>query len=97
MKSPEVQPPFEMHPQGGGFTVFEAGDSVGLPLIQLARATLRGASGQRISLEFNAAQVVIEGEHLAELFGHLLDGRVKTIRRGHHGNCIISAVQVAEV
>lgn len=77
--------------------MFESGDSVALPLIQLGKATLSGASGQRISLEYTSAQVLIEGDHLAELLGHLLDGRVRTIRRGRHGDCSIKIVQIVEV
>ncbi|MBI2516007.1 MAG: hypothetical protein HYV95_03750 [Opitutae bacterium] len=96
---PDQSPhPYEMHPQGGaGFTVFEAGEAVGLPLLHLNKATLRGAGGLKMTLEFSAAQVVVEGEGLAELFGHLLAGKVKTIRRGTHGVCVVTAVQVLDV
>ncbi|MBI2512503.1 MAG: hypothetical protein HYV96_11020 [Opitutae bacterium] len=90
-------PPYEIHAHGGGFTTFEAGDAVALPLIQLNKATLRGASGQRMLLEYSAAEVVIEGDGLAELFAHLLGGRVKAIRRGNHDGCTVAAVQVLEV
>jgi len=86
-----------MHTHGGGFTVFESGDAVGLPLIHLSRATLRGANGQKIQLEFSSAQVVIEGESLAELFGHVLDGRVKVVRRGRHESCVVAGIQILDV
>lgn len=90
--------PFEMHPQGGGgFTVFEAGESVALPLLRLEKATLRGIDGQRMSLEFSSAMVVVEGEGLTELFGHLLAGRVKTIRRGKHAACVVGAIQIVDL
>ncbi len=93
-----IQHPYEMHSQGGGgFTVFEAADAVGLPLLHLNKATLRGAGGQWMGLDYSAALVVVEGEALAELFGHLLAGRVKTIRRGTHGGCVVAAVQVLDV
>ena len=93
----QFQHPYEMHPQGGGgFTVFEASDAVGLPLMHLNKATLRGAGGQRMGLEFSAAQVVVEGEGLAELYGHLLAGRVKAIRRGTHGECVVLNVQILD-
>jgi hypothetical protein len=90
--------PFELHTHGGGgFTVFESGDAVGLPLIQLGKATLRSPGGQRMLLEFGATHVVVEGEGLAELYGHLLAGRVKTIRKGRLAGCIVTAVQILDV
>jgi hypothetical protein len=89
--------PYEMHPPGGGgFISFESADAVALPLLHLGKATLRGAGGQRMSLEFSGAQVVIEGEGLAQLFGHLLAGRVKTIRRGKHADCVVVGIQVLD-
>ena len=90
--------PFEMHPQGGGgFTVFEAGESVALPLLRLEKATLRGVDGQRMSLEFSSALVVVEGEGLADLFGHLLAGRVRAIRHGRHAICIVKVIQIVDL
>ena len=90
--------PFEMHPQGGGgFTIFEAGESVALPLLRLEKATLRGVDGQRMSLEFSSALVVIEGKGLSDLFGHLLAGRVKAIRRGQHTTCIVGVIQIVDL
>ena len=89
--------PYELHPQGGGFTVFVvAGEAVGLPLIQLGKATLRGEGGLRMGFEFGCALVVVEGDGLAELFAHVLAGRVKTVRPGAHGGCVVRVVQVAE-
>ena len=90
--------PFEMHPQGGGgFTVFEAGESVALPLLRLEKATLRGIDGQRMSFEFSSTLVVVEGEGLAELFGHLLAGRVKAIRCGKHASSIVAVIQIMDL
>jgi hypothetical protein len=89
--------PYEMHPPGGGgFTVFESADAVALPLLHLGKATLRGAGGQRMSFEFTGALVVVEGEGLAELFAHLLAGRVKTIRPGKHAACVVTGIQVLD-
>ncbi len=89
--------PYEMHPPGGGgFTCFDAGDLVALPLIHLNKATLRGTSGQRIALEFGTVSAVVEGDGMTELFGHLLNGQVKTLRRGQRGNCVIRAIQVID-
>lgn len=89
--------PYELHQQGGGFTVFESAQGVGLPLSTLAMATLQGVGGRMMILDFGAARVVIDGEHLAELFGHFLAGRVKTIRSGRHGDCIVSIIQIVKV
>lgn len=89
--------PYEMHAHGGGgFTVFDSGEAVALPLLHLSKATLRGAGGQRMGLEYASAMVVVEGDGLAELFAHLLAGRVKTIRAGRHQDCTISQVQVVD-
>jgi hypothetical protein len=89
--------PYEMHPpSGGGFTIFESADAVALPLLHLSKATLRGAGGLRMSLEFSSALVVVEGEGLAELFGHLLAGRVKTLRVGRHADCALKVIQILD-
>ena len=89
--------PYEMHVQGGGgFTIFESSEAVALPLLQLSKATLRGATGQRMILEYGAATVVAEGDGLGELFSHLLSGRVKTIRNGNHAGCSVTAIQVVD-
>lgn len=97
MNATATPPPYELHAHGGGFTVFEAGEAVALPLLHLNKATLRGTNGQRMLLEYAVAEVVIEGDGLAELFAHLLAGRVKAIRRGVHDGCTVGAVQVLEV
>jgi hypothetical protein len=90
--------PFETHAHGGGgFTVFESGESVALPLLHLNKATLRGPGGQRIVLEYPETQVVVEGEGLDELFTHVLAGFVRTIRRGKHGRCVVGVIQVLDV
>jgi hypothetical protein len=47
-------------------------------------------------LEYGRTGAVIEGGGLSELFGHLLSGRVRVIRRGQHGACLISAVQIID-
>lgn len=97
MNLPTIVQPYELHSHGGGFTVFMvAGEAVGLPLIQLGKATLRGEGGQRMVFEFSAALAVVEGEGLAELFGHTLAGRVKTIRPGTHGDCTVRIIQLVE-
>lgn len=96
MNATGTLPPYELHAHGG-FTVFEAGEAIALPLLQLNRATLRGTNGQRMLLEYPAAEVVIEGDGLVELFSHLLAGRVKAIRRGVHDGCRVGAVQVLEI
>lgn len=90
-------PPFEMHAAGGGgFTIFETADAVALPLMLLAKATLRGDTGQRLVLEYGATFAVVEGEGLAELFAHLLAGRVKVIRCGRHAVCVVRLIQILD-
>ena len=89
--------PYEMHTQGGGgVTIFEAGDAVALPLLHLNKGSLRGADGQRLSLEYAAATVVVEGEGLVDVYSHLLAGRVKVIRPGRHQTCTIRQVRVID-
>ena len=89
--------PYEMHAQGGGgFTTFESTEAVGLPLMLLAKATLRGANGQSMILEYGSASAVVEGEGLGELFGHLLGGRVKVLRVGRHAGCTIKKIQILD-
>jgi hypothetical protein len=95
--TPSNDHPYELHQHGGGFTVFEAADAVGLPITQLNRATLRGTGGQMMVLDFDSTQVLVDGNQLAELFGHLLGGRVKTIRKGKHGDCVVAKIQIAEM
>jgi len=91
-------PPYDMHSQGGGgFTTFEARDAVALPMMLLAKATLSGPSGQRMVLEFGQTSAVVEGENLADLFAHLLSGRVKTMRVGQHATCSIRCIQILDV
>jgi hypothetical protein len=48
-------------------------------------------------LDFDSAHVRVDGDQLTELFGHLLGGRVKTIRKGKHGDCVVVKIQIAEV
>lgn len=97
MTSLPASNPYELHQHGGGFTVFESADAVALPLIQLAKATLRGTGGTRMIFEFSAAQVVVDGDGLTELYGHLLAGRVKAIRRGIHDGCTVTGIQISDI
>ncbi|MCC6414808.1 MAG: hypothetical protein IT582_02740 [Opitutaceae bacterium] len=87
--------PYEMHAAGGGgFTTFETADAVALPLMLLAKATLREGAGQRLVLEYGSTCAVVEGEGLAELFAHLLAGHVKVIRCGRHAFCAVRLIQI---
>jgi hypothetical protein len=89
--------PYDLHAHGtGSFVVFESAEAVALPLFALSRATLRGDGGRQISLEFTHAQVVVEGAGLAELFAHLLAGRLKTIRCGRHEGCLVDRIQICD-
>ena len=94
----EANLPFELHSHGGGgFIVFEVGEAVALPMIALTKAILRGsAEAQEIVLDFEAHIVLIEGAGLADLFGHLIGGRMKAIRSGKHGACAVKKVHLSE-
>jgi hypothetical protein len=95
--SDSLSHPYEMHAQGGGgFTTFESTEAVALPLMLLAKATLRGANGQRMILEYGSTSAVVEGEGLTELFAHLLSGRVKTLRVGRHAGCAVKVIQILD-
>lgn len=90
--------PFELHTQGqgGGFVVFETGESVALPLLALRRGVLRGEAQQSVVLEFDAQIAVIDGTGLAELFTHLLAGRLKAVRRGRHEDCEVESIRLTD-
>lgn len=96
--SSSPQPPFEMHPQGvGGFTSFEiGGEVVALPLLAVTKASLRGATQQEIIIEFPKTIARVSGAGLGEVFAHFLTGRVRILRRGQHGACAISGVQIVD-
>lgn len=90
--------PFDLHTHGSsGFIVFETHESVGLPLMSLGKATLRGESGRQIVLEFADSQVVVEGEGLQNLFSHILLGRAKTIRPGTTTGCTVANIHILDI
>lgn len=96
MPTPDSSP-YEMHASGGGgFTSFEADDTVALPLILLAKATLHEGTGQRLVLAYGTTYAVVEGEGLADLFAHLLAGRIRTIRPGRHASCTVHTIQIVD-
>lgn len=96
MTTPDSSP-FEMHASGGGgFTTFVATDTVALPMLLLAKATLRRGTSQRLILEYGATYAVVEGEGLADLFAHLLAGRIRTIRPGRHAGCTVHTIQIVD-
>jgi hypothetical protein len=89
--------PYELHLQGGGgFVSFETDETVAFPLFSLGQATLRGAGGRVMALEFSHHRVVVDGQSLGELFIHLLAGRVRLIRCGRTADCVVSNVQIMD-
>ena len=90
--------PFDLHAHGGGgFVTFEVNDAVALPLLALAKATLRSSGARQIViLEFDGQMVTIEGAGLLGLFDHLLAGRIKAVRTGHYEECVVDRLHLAE-
>ncbi len=90
--------PYELHTHGSGaFVIFNATDQVALPLMALARATLRESQEQdEIALDFQNVEVVIEGRRLAVMLEHLLAGRVKRISTASDDSCEVAAIRVTE-
>lgn len=90
--------PYELHTHGSGaFVIFNVAEQVALPLMTLARATLRATDERdEIDLEFQNAGVVIEGRGLAVLLEHLLAGRVKRISRAGDAGCNVAAIRITE-
>jgi hypothetical protein len=95
--NPTAALPYELHTHGSsGFVIFNVGDQIALPLVGLARATLRTTCDRdELVLEFQEGEVVIEGHRLALLLDHLLAGRVKKISRGRDSVCEITTIRVA--
>jgi hypothetical protein len=90
--------PYELHTQGyGAFVTFALGEQIALPLLTLARATLRGTDAtDELVLEFHGVEVAIAGHGLSLLLEHLLAGRVKRISVAHDGTCGITAIRIIE-
>jgi len=91
--------PYELHTHGSGaFVIFKVADQIALPLLGLARATLRTTCDRdEIVLKFEEVEVMIEGHGLALMLDHLLAGRVKRISRAHDSACEITTIRVTNV
>ena len=90
--------PYELHTHGSGaFVIFNVADQIALPLITLARATLRAAKGgEELVLEFGAVEVLLEGRELALVLKHLLAGKLKKVYCADDGACEITAIRIRE-
>lgn len=90
--------PYELHTNGSGaFVIFNVTDEIALPLIALARATRRTRSDlDEIVLEFQTAEVVIEGRGLALMLDHLLLGKVKRISCACDAASEVARIQIRE-
>jgi len=90
--------PYELHTHGcGTFVVFNVADQIALPLIALARATLRAVLGRdELVLEFHNVDVVIEGSALGPMLDHLLAGRVRRVSCGGDSNCSVETIRVTD-
>lgn len=90
--------PYELHTHGSGaFVIFNATDQVALPLLALARATLRETQERdEIALDFQSVEVVIEGRGLGDMMEHLLAGRVKRVSCANDGACEIARLRFTE-
>ena len=89
---------YDLHEHGsGGFITFERSDErIAVQLLALDKATLSGGRGTLMVLEFSNRSVHVSGSGLSELFDHLLSGRVKIIREGHHDQCAIETITFFE-
>ncbi len=90
--------PYELHTHGcGAFVIFNVTDQIALPLIALARATLRGTrDGDELVLEFQGVELVIEGRALGLMLEHLLAGKVKRVSCASDGTCEIARIRLME-
>lgn len=90
--------PYELHTHGSGaFVTFKVRDEIALPLIALARATLRAIGERdRLALEFHDVEVEIEGRALALMLEHLLAGRVKRISPARDDTCEVASIRIKE-
>lgn len=90
--------PYELHTHGtGAFVIFNVADQIALPLLTLARATLRATpAGEALTLEFHDVEVAIDGRGLGLMLDHLLAGRVKRVSSGHESACEITAIRIAD-
>ncbi|MFH1498016.1 MAG: hypothetical protein ABII82_09355 [Verrucomicrobiota bacterium] len=92
--------PYELHVSGGGFCVvleLSEDNALALPLTALVCARLAGREdAQRLVLEFPGHHVTVEGGGLDDMLGHLLAGRVKTLRVGKHEDCVITRIHTVE-
>lgn len=93
-----IELPYELHTHGSGaFLIFNVGDQIALPLLALARATLRAThEGDEIALEFQNVEIAIEGRGLLLLLDHLLAGRVKRISCAEHAGCEVTGIRIVE-
>ena len=91
--------PYELHTHGcGAFVIFNISDQIALPLIALARATLRGTPDRdELVLEFQGVEVVIEGRALGPMLDHLLAGKVKRVSCARDGACEVARIRLAEI
>ena len=91
--------PYELHTHGcGAFGIFNVTDQIALPLIALARATLRGMQdGDELVLEFQGVEVVIEGRTLGLMLEHLLAGKVKRVSCARDGACEVARIRLTEI
>ena len=90
--------PYELHIHGSGAVgIFNVAEQIALPLLTLARATLRAAGdAEELILEFQGASVVIGGHGLASMLDHLLLVLVIKISRSNHNTCQITSIRVEE-
>lgn len=95
---PNSSLPYELYAHShGAFVCFEQGETVALPLLALAKATLRGADDSFLALDFGSALVEVEGRRLGELLAQLLLGRVRVIRCGQNEECRVERIQLSEL
>lgn len=89
---------YDLHEHGsGGFITFERNEErIAVQLLALDKATLKGAKGTLMVLEFSSRMIHVSGSGLSELFEHLLGGRVKIIREGRHAQCAVDAIILFE-
>ena len=94
--TPEL--PYELHTHGSGaFVIFKVADQIALPLIALAKATLRAASnGDELALVFQDMEVVVAGRNLEFILEHLLAGRVKRISCARDAACEVAQIRITD-
>lgn len=97
--NPTTELPYELYTHGSGaFVTFNVADQIALPLIALARATLRRTRERdELVLEFQTTEVVIEGRGLMLVMEHLLAGRAKRISRARDHACEIRLIRMREI